>query len=274
MKSLIVPCKSINGCLLFFLLLSFLLAATSCKTRKSKKTPSALIESEEVLLRKLKDNAFDFNTFEARASIKAQFEGRQHSFNANIRMKKDSIIWISVSPFLGIELFRVVITTDSVKAINRLENVYYDAGISYLSTLLRTKLDFDLLQAVLTGNDIEHYAHGTISTATDGAYARIDMKNRTSPQGVISNLQHTILLNSENGKIVKHTMRDTKENYIFEAAYSDFKTENGYLFPTTSIIKANTGKETLDMSISFSRININKSLTYPFSVPENYKKMP
>ena len=45
--------------------------------------------------------------------------------NANIRMQKDSVIWISATALLGIEAVRLLITPDSFKMINRLISEEY-----------------------------------------------------------------------------------------------------------------------------------------------------
>ncbi|MBK7856213.1 MAG: DUF4292 domain-containing protein [Bacteroidetes bacterium] len=67
-------------------------------------------------------------------------------------MRRDSVIWISISPALGIEVARVLITKDSVKVIDRLSNKYKLTDYKYLNDLLRMNVDFDIIQGVLTGN--------------------------------------------------------------------------------------------------------------------------
>lgn len=51
-------------------------------------------------------------------------DGKKMDVNAQIRMYKDSIIWVSITAILGIEGLRAYITTDSVKCwINRIKYI-------------------------------------------------------------------------------------------------------------------------------------------------------
>ncbi len=44
-------------------------------------------------------------------------------------MEKDKAIFLSVAPFLGIEVARVLITPDTVKFINRLQSRFFVGDI-------------------------------------------------------------------------------------------------------------------------------------------------
>src|SRR4026208_2558948 len=63
-----------------------------------------------------------FNTFSGK--IKVNFDdsrGKNNDFNAFIRIRKDSVIWVSINAALGIEAFRIMITPDSVKVLNKID---------------------------------------------------------------------------------------------------------------------------------------------------------
>ena len=67
--------------------------------------------------------SFDF--FSARFSGSMNYGGGQTDIAGTIRIRKDSAIFISVAPFLGIEVARILITPDHVKMVNRLESTYF-----------------------------------------------------------------------------------------------------------------------------------------------------
>jgi hypothetical protein len=76
------------------------------------------------LLAKVDQNKIDFNTFSAKIKVDyTNSKGKQPNFIANIRMLKDSIIWVSLSNDIGIEGIRVLISKDSIKI---LEDFLYD----------------------------------------------------------------------------------------------------------------------------------------------------
>jgi hypothetical protein len=69
-------------------------------------------------------------------------------------MIHDSVIWISVSPGLGIEAVRLYITPDSVFFMNRINNEYATTTFSFFNTRYQVDLDFNMLQSLLTGNGL------------------------------------------------------------------------------------------------------------------------
>lgn len=54
------------------------------------------------------------------------------AFTGNIRMRRDSTIWISVSAFLGMESIRALVTQDSVVLVNRMNQTYLAEPMSNL----------------------------------------------------------------------------------------------------------------------------------------------
>ena len=79
---------------------------------------------------KSQEKAAQLDWFTAQLKGKAQFNGNQYPINAQLRMRKDSVIWISASAFLGIEAARLLLTPDSFKMINRLNSTYISSDIS------------------------------------------------------------------------------------------------------------------------------------------------
>ena len=75
--------------------------------------------------------------FSARVNVDATIDKENRSFNANLRICKDSAIWMSISPALGIEVARVLIDKDSVRFINRLNSTYFKGGFAYLNKCFR-----------------------------------------------------------------------------------------------------------------------------------------
>ena len=78
------------------------------------------INSSEMIIDNIKLKSVEANTLLLNAKIKLN-ENKTSKINANIRAIKDSLIWISVRAGLGIEIFRTVITPDSVHYINHIK---------------------------------------------------------------------------------------------------------------------------------------------------------
>src|SRR5210317_1349834 len=96
--------------------LIFLIIFSSCKKDivgfKSKKKG---LNVEEI----------DFDYFHSRTKVRYAEGDKQVNGNANVRIKKDSLIWISISPSIGIEATRMMISKDTAIIINRMDKEYY-----------------------------------------------------------------------------------------------------------------------------------------------------
>ena len=79
-------------------------------------------------------------------------EDQEVSLNINIKFKKDSIIWASLSAPLGIELFRIQISKESIYFINRVTKTYFIKPISHISNYLKTEISFGEISEMITAS--------------------------------------------------------------------------------------------------------------------------
>lgn len=119
--------------------LVLLLVATSCATRKKTTMPTT-------------PQSFEWLT----ANMSIQAEGNGQSFNdlsGQLRMRHDSLVWLSVTATMGVEVLRAKVSNDSVWLINRLEKTYLAEPLDTLTTQLGMPLSLPLLQALLLDNN-------------------------------------------------------------------------------------------------------------------------
>ena len=94
----------------------------------------------------------DFDYFQTRTKVRYAEGDKQINGNAHIRIKKDSLIWFSVSPSIGLEATRVMITKDTAIVINRMDKEYYIFNFEEISRYFDFEIDFELIQSILLGN--------------------------------------------------------------------------------------------------------------------------
>ena len=99
-------------------------------------------------------NQHDFKTLNIRANAKYEDEKQSHSMNADIRIKKDEIIWINIK-FLGIPMAKAMITPTKVSYYEKINNTYFEGDFSMLSNWLGTDLDFNKVQNLFLGKAID-----------------------------------------------------------------------------------------------------------------------
>lgn len=263
---------------LLIILLAPLLIIESCSpARKVMKAPIKE-EGADYLIAKLKEKELKFEWFSAKFSADYSNKGKENSFSGQIRIRKDSLIWISLTPMLGIEAVRLMISQDSVKMINRLNDTYFIGDYEYVNRFLNTNIDFDLLQAFLLGNDLQFYEDGKFRASIDRGEYKLSTVERQKLKKFVRNSQENlkifiqnIWLDPVNFKITHTDVKEIRrDNIKLESSYGDFEPLEGQLFPKkiNYIIWADN---TIRVKADFSKMMLNIPTQFPFKIPASYQ---
>ena len=90
------------------------------------------------------------------AKFDIQVEGSGLSFDdlsGQLRMRKDSLVWLSVTATMGVEVFRAKLSHDSVWILNRMEKTYLAEPLDTVSIQLGIPLSLPLVQTLLLDNN-------------------------------------------------------------------------------------------------------------------------
>ena len=80
-------------------LIGLFLLSIGCKTQEKAEKKSPLRKkSASYLFNKLHENELDFEWLSLRAATKAEIGDKKIDITLKIRIRKDSVIWISISP--------------------------------------------------------------------------------------------------------------------------------------------------------------------------------
>lgn len=213
---------------------------------------------------KLRAGRIDFTTFEAKVNVDYQgADGKKYDVNANLRMYKDSVIWISITAIFGIEGLRAYITEDSVKILNKQDKVYTARSVAYLQEMTALPLDLRGLQDILIGNPVFLDSNIISYSKTDNSISLVSM-------GTF--FKHLLTLNSA-GKIENSKLddMDPTRSRTCNLSYTDYENKKGVDFSTNRRITV-AEKSKLDIKLDFKQYDFNKTLSMPFSVPRNYKR--
>ena len=215
---------------------------------------------------KIQRNRIDFKTFSAKIKVHYQAsDGKDNDFTAYLLMIKDSAIWVRVSAtIVDYEAFRLLVTRDSVKLINRLNKTYQIRSVNYLQDVIHIPLSFKTLQDLLIGNPV--YLDSNI------------VYYKKEPT-------HLVLMSV--GNIFKNYMMVNKDNYTVqhsklddidvtrartcEITYSDYAPLDSTFFSMYRQVSV-TEKTSVDIQLNFKEYNFNRPLSISFKVPKNYKR--
>lgn len=264
----------------FLLFFSGLLLLSSCNpTRKIIKEPLKE-QGSDYIFQNLKKNELSFNYLTASFSVSYIADKKKISLNGQIRIVKDSAIWISLSPALGIEMARVLITPDSVKFMNRMDNTFFLSDFQYMDKFINNAIDFDMLQAMIIGNDLCYYENNKFKASVENQQYKLSTIGRQKLKRYIRHknealivLIQNIWINPDNFKIEKINVKEIKaENKKLEADFSDFLQVDNQFFPT-KIMYTIEAERNINIGLRYTKVKINEPHKISFRIPDNYTQI-
>lgn len=132
------------------------MTATGCWTGRRAATATLPVREASVLLNDLDTRSAEWSTLGLRLESTASAMGKAGTFTLNVRMAKDSVIWMSISPALGVEAARVLLTPDSVQVMSKLlgSRFVFQGNYTQLEDAVQAPVSFDLLQDLLVGQPL------------------------------------------------------------------------------------------------------------------------
>ena len=296
------PAASIWGlCLL-------VLGATGCSNARRLANGKPLKnQSPNAILEQYDATAMHWDWLGMKVDAEVESSERDGSFSATVRMARDSVIWVSISPALGVEVARLKLTPDSVFLISKVPNnrFHYVGDYHAISDWLDTPLGFPDFQDVLTGRPMG------LDAANDKFISRIDgreyvliskYKRRTkrvvglddkdlspddsltvqlSPRAYERLRERT----DEDDLLIKRhwfdglsfdPVRDVFDDLYYQRFVTinrnDFNTTDGGRLPGQIEVLIETPSGIFTVRLDVGRTRINKAYDFPFEVPDELER--
>ncbi|MBE0638564.1 MAG: DUF4292 domain-containing protein [Bacteroidales bacterium] len=265
---------SLSHLLIFILIVTFFGA---CQSNRSAIKGPIKEEGVDYLMTKLHDNELKFKTLTSKFTVDYSYDRKQNDFKGQVRIVKDSAIWISFNQDLGIEIARFLITEDSVKFIDRINKNYFAGDYVFVNDFLSANIDFGILQSLLIGNDFEYYEDINFKASVDGKRYRLITTGRNKLKKFVRNnedntrlLLQTIWLDPASFKISEIRLKElTRNSKKLTAFYSDFLDLQNMKFPTRVdyTIEADVP---VKVTVKHIKTGMDEPISMPFNVPEGY----
>jgi hypothetical protein len=253
-----------------WMILVAVLGLAACKTKKAVvapvvtppvATPVNTNKAENLKLLKAKDVLF--NTLAIKAKANLDFAGNKNGVTMNIRMERDKQIWVSITAsVIGLEVARAVITPDSIKVRNNIQNTYLKKPFNYAYRFTSKNVDFKMLQAIFAGNTIPNFATNSSEI--------IQQNGAWTISGEEGTLAFKVLFN-ELMKVAENNLNDLKSGQALKVAYGSYQRVNDGLFPQSLTINSMAGTKKVNLQLDYTKVDRNIPLDFPFSVPKNYE---
>lgn len=248
--------------------LLMLMLFSACKGKKHVSDHVPIQEVEEIIapeasamMEKVKATQVPYTWFSASGQGKIDWDGQRFSARVNVRILRDSIIWVQIQK-LGFEVGRMLVTPDSAFFINRFERTYGRYGTAEFLEEYNVPADFEMFSRVFTA----------------GAYLPPSIKKSVvEPDG-------SLLLQSGSGMIARHWF-DASSLLVkslitdplareWSSLYADYKrVGKGQQIPYK---RSNTlvidGQPNV-FDLEYNELELDVPQEFPFSIPSHYDKI-
>lgn len=251
----------------FFLLLALIAAllASSCGTGRKAGGRSVKTRSADYLFEQMVRSQVKAEWFEGKAKVGYSDEYLSMGVSATIRMRKDSVLWLSVKK-LGFEAARVMITTDSVYVLDRINNQYGVQSLTWVEKEYGLPADLHTLQMIFLGNPIFFNTRNLQSEVLETAY-------RLSHQD--GAIETSYWLDGKDLRLQQMSFNDQRYQRSFDYQLKEYQStadkQNFSYFRNLEIDSRETGKTQLEIRFSEIELNVPKSIR--FDIPKKYTRI-
>jgi hypothetical protein len=237
-------------------------------------------KNSKALTRYIRENEVKYNWLFLKSNVTTMFEGEDKSFDAKVRLRKDSLMLITIE-LLSIDFAKVLISKDSIKMVDYHHKKYFKGDFNYINDLLNADLDFNVIQSVIIGNSAEFTEDDEkLKPVTDrenccymlSTERKKHLRRIEKGEEDVKKALQIITLNPDNFKITKNEFIDPLSNRSFIANYSNFKNADSLFAPYNVNIDIKAEKN-MNIKIEYVRIEKDKAQKFNFSIPSKYDKI-
>ena len=248
----------------FLVLMAFVILAGGCKVKKPVAN-SAPAESMtmQALWNDIQKSRLNFDWFYAKVDAEVGMDGFTMSGQADIRIRKDSVLFLSLRKF-GFELVRVLIRPDSAFIVNRMEGNFMALSVDSFQTMTGFAFGYPDLEDLMVGNQLTRgFVPFSAVTAEDGYLLKsgseqIQTDYRIGPDLRVQEVTYRDL----EGRSVEASIG----GYDELEAYPGTGTARNYYFPQKSNFE-------YSLSIRIKQMEVDQVKPIKFEIPANYTRL-
>ena len=227
-----------------------------------------------------KKNIPQFSALTIRGNVDYSSGNDEASFGIHMRIKKDSAVWISASSLFGIEVFRILITPDSVKILDKWNNIYYSDKLEALKISFHADVNLDVLQSLICASYITSSIQDTLRSLyienPDYVLSTIYKKQNSRADEQTSQLPFACDLWCVNPvmRVKKMMLSQPASSRYVEAKYDDYRQSDAGIFPYRTVITArdSSTQKTALIRVTVDKIIASSDAEMPFSVPKKFER--
>lgn len=250
--------------------IALLTVLSACKTKQAvvttipEPTVSKGISAEEVIANHYQ-NKINFTTVYIKSNVRFSDEKQTQNVSAEIKIKKDEQILISVR-FLGITMAKALITPTAVSYYEKMNGTFFEGDFKGITQWLGTDLDYAKIQNMLLGEAFDNLQQGKYALSKgDQGFELVDERSGDGKKTFVLDLVKFLIQKQE-------IIQPTQDRKV-QVSYSEHATFTAGTIPMQVLIHTFQTKGTTEISLNYNSVNFNEELSFPYSIPNGYKRI-
>ncbi|MBQ6167432.1 MAG: DUF4292 domain-containing protein [Muribaculaceae bacterium] len=213
----------------------------------------------------------NWQTMQTGGNIKLS-AGSSFSSSIQVRMVRDKDIYISLRPVLGIEVGKLLITADSIYAVDKVHKRYIAEKVSLLTAGVPVTVsdvqDIFLGRAFIIGK----------GTLNDALKPQVTAEKAGSGIAVTPNEHykgHVYSFNYDksNNIVTLNIMPEGSATATYQVKYADVKATDAGKIAHDIKVNATVEKKKLDLTLTYKNIDWNGNVKIEHGIPSGYTRM-
>lgn len=186
--------------------------------------------------------------------------GQEYNGILSFRMKKDSVIWFSITASIGFQIAKGIITKDSFHALDLLGKNYYRSTLESFQKSTGLPAKIDVIQKIFTGEVWSKYA---TYDAHDSSWRDVNLFKGYSGK------------TNGTGLLIRNALFDesTKSQLLIDYKSHLTATDKQIAVASESQMTIQDALNTIRLQLQLKTSSFDVIPSYPFNVPSGYKVM-
>ncbi len=219
--------------------------------------PKSVLNIEEI----------DFDYFQGKARMILRDANKEREVKANIRIRKDSVIWMTFS-VIGVQGGKALINKDSITIVSTVDKEYYVFEYSELSDRFKFDINYNVVQSAMLGNPIIRRSDSEEVQQESSMYL---LKQNQADVSVVN------YVNAASMKIEKVELKEGNSMNSLIINYSNFQPVGTKVFPYNGTInlfyKTLSGLLNTTIIFEYNKAEVgDRELRFPFNIPKRYER--
>lgn len=232
---------------------------TACNLKRGVVTNNNLNNINiEDLIKNVNKNTISKDWITIRGKITINSNKENIALGANIKIRKDSLVWLSITaPIIG-EVSRVMISKDSVYYINRSNSTWMIKSIDYASKQINVDLSYTLIEQIITSAITLPETNYLSEVNGD----RLVIKDNLDSSSYVVDIMYNY---------IKEANLNFRENNCLQIRYSGLQMFDQKHYPKElNVISSNNS---FNLGIKYSKIKSSNKEKVLFNIPESYNEI-